>query len=212
MAAVRSTCFDVVSSCNQLPKSGRSAFGQSGEGARTTLPPAAGPATPLKRAPAWLKRPAGVAFGFGNRLVSFKNVSRPGHAGEHADTGIVSLSHVSSSYTYASSSHWLHCLPECQHHLMALMLCIAWYPSRVYPAQGMLESMFTQALSPCLIELNPRVMMHCVPSTGNALTNRPAASGHYLTRLQSCLKSFDLSYNTTNAQTVAAQVASVSMA
>ena len=55
----------------------------------------AGPATPLKRAPAWLKRPAGVAFGFGGRLVSFKNTPRQGHAGEHVDAGIVTLSHVS---------------------------------------------------------------------------------------------------------------------
>ncbi|KAL0027638.1 hypothetical protein WJX79_004520 [Trebouxia sp. C0005] len=56
----------------------------------------AGPATPLKRAPAWLKRPAGVAFGFGNRLVSFKNISRQGQAGEHVDAGIVTLSHVAT--------------------------------------------------------------------------------------------------------------------
>lgn len=28
------------------------------------------------RAPAWLKRPAGVAFGFGGRLVSFANTRR----------------------------------------------------------------------------------------------------------------------------------------
>ena len=55
-----------------------------------------GPATPLKRAPAWLKRPAGAAFGFGNRLVSFKNVGRQGHAGEHIDTGVVTVSHVSN--------------------------------------------------------------------------------------------------------------------
>ena len=53
-----------------------------------------GPATPLKRAPAWLKRPAGVAFGFGNRLVSFKNVGRQGQGGEHVDTGLVTVSHV----------------------------------------------------------------------------------------------------------------------
>ena len=57
---------------------------------------AAGPATPLKRAPAWLKRPSGVAFGFGGRLVSFKNTPRQGHAGEHVEAGIVTLSHVSS--------------------------------------------------------------------------------------------------------------------
>lgn len=50
----------------------------------------------MKRAPAWLKRPAGVAFGFGNRLVSFKNISRQGQAGEHVDAGIVTLSHVST--------------------------------------------------------------------------------------------------------------------
>ena len=56
----------------------------------------AGPATPLKRAPAWLKRPAGAAFGFGNRLVSFKNVGRQGHVGEHIDTGVVTVSHVSA--------------------------------------------------------------------------------------------------------------------
>ena len=49
---------------------------------------------PLKRAPAWLKRPAGVAFGFGNRLVSFKNAARQGHGGEQIDRGIVCLSQV----------------------------------------------------------------------------------------------------------------------
>ena len=54
-----------------------------------------GPATPLKRAPAWLKRPAGVAFGFGNRLVSFKNVGRQGQSGEHVDAGLVTVTHVS---------------------------------------------------------------------------------------------------------------------
>lgn len=53
----------------------------------------------MKRAPAWLKRPAGVAFGFGNRLVSFKNTSRQGQAGEHVDAGIVTLSHVSTHNT-----------------------------------------------------------------------------------------------------------------
>lgn len=61
----------------------------------TPVSAATGPATPLKRAPAWLKRPAGAAFGFGNRLVSFKNVGRQGHAGEHIDTGVVTVSHVS---------------------------------------------------------------------------------------------------------------------
>ena len=35
-----------------------------------------------------------MAFGFGNRLVSFRNVARQGHAGEHIDTGVVSLSQV----------------------------------------------------------------------------------------------------------------------
>jgi len=30
-----------------------------------------GPATPLKKAPAWLKKPCGATFGFGGRLVSF---------------------------------------------------------------------------------------------------------------------------------------------
>ncbi|KAL3153542.1 hypothetical protein ABBQ38_011870 [Trebouxia sp. C0009 RCD-2024] len=55
-----------------------------------------GPAMPLKRAPAWLKRPAGAAFGFGNRLVSFKNVGRQGQAGEHFDTGVVTISHVAT--------------------------------------------------------------------------------------------------------------------
>ena len=57
-----------------------------------TVRAAAGPAMPLKRAPAWLKRPAGVAFGFGNRLVSFKNAARQGHGGEHIETGVISLS------------------------------------------------------------------------------------------------------------------------
>eukprot|EP00955_Chlamydomonas_euryale_P032329 339448-Chlamydomonas_euryale.AAC.1 len=34
---------------------------------------ASGDAAPLRRAPAWMKRPAGASFGFGGRLVSFAN-------------------------------------------------------------------------------------------------------------------------------------------
>eukprot|EP00211_Chloroparvula_japonica_P000131 CAMPEP_0119125334 /NCGR_PEP_ID=MMETSP1310-20130426/4646_1 /TAXON_ID=464262 /ORGANISM="Genus nov. species nov., Strain RCC2339" /LENGTH=1095 /DNA_ID=CAMNT_0007115393 /DNA_START=21 /DNA_END=3304 /DNA_ORIENTATION=+ len=38
---------------------------------------AVGPATPLKKAPAWLKRPCGATFAFGGRLVSFGASKQP---------------------------------------------------------------------------------------------------------------------------------------
>jgi protein transport protein SEC31 len=33
-------------------------------------------AKPLKKAPAWMKRPVGCSWGFGGRLVSFANTKR----------------------------------------------------------------------------------------------------------------------------------------
>ena len=36
-----------------------------------------GEAVPLKRAPAWMRRPAGATFGFGGKLVSFANIKGP---------------------------------------------------------------------------------------------------------------------------------------
>jgi hypothetical protein len=54
---------------------------------------------PLKLPPAWLKRPAGVCFGFGGRLVSFANhkqqVTDP-MTGQvrPVDTGAISITQV----------------------------------------------------------------------------------------------------------------------
>jgi len=41
----------------------------------TTVAPS-GAAKPLKRAPHWMRRPCGVAFGFGGRLVSFSHTKQ----------------------------------------------------------------------------------------------------------------------------------------
>ena len=55
---------------------------------------AAGSTQPLKKAPAWLKRPAGVAFGFGNRLVSFSNTMQQSQDGQMAGVGSVTIQQV----------------------------------------------------------------------------------------------------------------------
>ncbi|GIL46865.1 hypothetical protein Vafri_3734 [Volvox africanus] len=58
-----------------------------------------GDATPLKKAPAWMRRPVGATFGFGGRLVSFTN-NRSQHtdaatgAVRLQDTGILSVKQV----------------------------------------------------------------------------------------------------------------------
>lgn len=59
----------------------------------------AGEAQPLKKAPQWMKRPCGVSFGFGGRLVSFANhktatVDAHGGPGPMRDHGIITVSQV----------------------------------------------------------------------------------------------------------------------
>lgn len=46
------------------------------------------------KAPAWLKCPAGVSFGFGGKLAQFTNAKRQLATGEVADTGSVTISQV----------------------------------------------------------------------------------------------------------------------
>ena len=68
----------------------------------------AGSTQPLKKAPAWLKRPAGVAFGFGNRLVSFSNTMQQGQDGQMVGAGTITIQQVG----ILLSSALLTCLPR----------------------------------------------------------------------------------------------------
>lgn len=49
---------------------------------------------PLKRAPAWLNRPCGVAFGFGNRLVSWSNSTAATQGAQQGHTDSVYITQV----------------------------------------------------------------------------------------------------------------------
>jgi hypothetical protein len=58
-----------------------------------------GEAQPLRKAPQWMKRPCGVSFGFGGRLVSFANHKTPvdphhGGPGQLRDHGTITVSQV----------------------------------------------------------------------------------------------------------------------
>ena len=59
-------------------------------------PPAAVPMAAKVKAPAWLQRPCGAAFGFGGKLVQFTNTKRQLPTGETATTGTVTISQVRS--------------------------------------------------------------------------------------------------------------------
>ncbi|KAF8071322.1 SEC31B [Scenedesmus sp. PABB004] len=70
---------------------------------------AAGDVKPLKKAPTWLRRPAGVCFGFGGRLVSFANhkqqVTDP-MSGQvrPVDTGTISVTQVVTEHELVAHS------------------------------------------------------------------------------------------------------------
>ncbi|KAK9829183.1 hypothetical protein WJX72_004364 [[Myrmecia] bisecta] len=53
-----------------------------------------GPRQPLKRAPAWMKRPVGATFGFGGKLVQFHNVKRQAQNGDTFQTAQLMLQQV----------------------------------------------------------------------------------------------------------------------
>lgn len=61
----------------------------------TTVP---GDSTPLRKAPAWMKRPCGAAFGFGGKLVSFVNqrqqVSDSSGQVRFLDNGVVNITQI----------------------------------------------------------------------------------------------------------------------
>jgi protein transport protein SEC31 len=58
------------------------------------------PTAAKAKAPAWLQRPCGAAFGFGGKLVQFSNSKRQLPTGETATSGSITISQV-------------RCLPGC---------------------------------------------------------------------------------------------------
>lgn len=67
-----------------------------------------GDSVPLKRVPAWLKRPVCASFGFGGKLVTVTNnkvggVDATGHATQR-DQGIIAIKQVSTPFN-SSRTH-----------------------------------------------------------------------------------------------------------
>eukprot|EP00798_Chlamydomonas_sp_ICE-L_P021383 gene21383-28331_t len=68
----------------------------------------AGDSAPLKKVPAWMRRPAGVAFGFGGKLVSFANQQTQVTDGtgqiDNRNHGIITLSQVVTEHDLIKKS------------------------------------------------------------------------------------------------------------
>lgn len=63
---------------------------------------------PLKKAPAWMKRPAGATFGFGGKLISFANqksqYTDATGAVQHREHGVISVSQVITEHDLVGRS------------------------------------------------------------------------------------------------------------
>ena len=65
------------------------------------------------KAPAWLQRPCGAAFGFGGKLVQFTNTKRQLPTGETATAGSITISQVRCLAAWLESGLPVRCCSLC---------------------------------------------------------------------------------------------------